>query len=70
MRVQVAFNFQLSLEYMMSSDYIDYLDKGRTPPEGSEHWIAPFAQEAFDKFVKPDAKLASFIRSNCPLNIS
>lgn len=70
MRVQVAFNFQLSPEYMMSSDYVDYLDKGRTPPKGSEHWIAPFAQEAFNNFVKPDAILASFIRSNCPLNIS
>ena len=69
-KVHVAFIFYLSPEYMMSSDKVECLDMGMTPPEGSENFIAPFAQEAFDKYIKPDAKLAFFIRSHCPLNIT
>ena len=54
----------------MASDYIDYLDEGMTPPEGSEDWIAPLAQDAFDKIIKPHPKIANFIISTCPLKIS
>lgn len=71
MRIQVAFIFfYISPAYMMSSDYLDSLDMGTMPPEGSENLIAPFSQVAFDKYIKPDAKLASFIRNHCPLNIA
>lgn len=27
---------------LMSSDYIDYLELGKTPPEGGQYWVAPF----------------------------
>ena len=37
---------------MMSSDYVDYLEFGMIPEEDSQYWVAPFIQEAFDKFVK------------------
>ena len=55
---------------MMASDYIDSLEIGMTPPEGSERWIAPFAQEAFDKYIVPYKALAEFIKDNCCLEIS
>ena len=35
----------------MASDHIDYLDMNMTPPEGSEYWLAGYAQDAFDEFT-------------------
>lgn len=29
---------------VMSTDYIDYLDCGYTPPEDSQYWVAPFVE--------------------------
>ncbi|WP_206458886.1 hypothetical protein [Anaerovorax sp. IOR16] len=29
---------------VMSTDYIDYLDCGDTPPEDSQYWVAPFVE--------------------------
>ena len=53
----------------MASDYIDYLENGLTPPKDSEKWIANYAQEAFDKYIKPNKSLAVFIKEHCGLNI-
>ena len=54
---------------MMDSTYIDYMDEGATPPEGSENWIARYAQEAFDRYIKTHDRLASFIKNNCNFEI-
>ena len=67
--IHLAFIFYLNGQFMMESDYIDSLELGLTPPEGSENWIAPFAQEAFDKYIKPNKPLANFIKEHCPLGI-
>lgn len=43
--------------YMMSSDYIDHLECGMTPPEGSQYWVSSFFQYAFSEIlmtVRPD----------------
>lgn len=47
-----SYLFYLNDHYMMSTDYIDYLDMGMTPEEDSQYWVAPFIQNAFDKYVK------------------
>ena len=31
--------------YIMSTDYIDHLEFGLTPPDGSQYWVAPFVAE-------------------------
>ncbi len=67
--LHLSFIFYLNPQYMMDSTYIDYLDEGATPPEGSENRIAVYAQEAFDNYIKAHGKLASFIKSNCTLLI-
>lgn len=54
----------------MASDYMDCLEMGITPPDGSQNWIAPFAQDAFDKVIKPHKSIANFILSTCYLEIS
>ena len=37
---------------MTSSDYVDSLECGVTPEEDSQHWVAPFVQEVFDRIIK------------------
>ena len=49
-----AYLFYLNDHYMMSSDYVDCLDMGMVPEQDSQYWVAPFIQEAFDKFIKPN----------------
>lgn len=69
MMIQVSFIFYLNPAYMMASDYMDYLEVGENPPNGSDQWVAPFAQNAFDSYVKRHPKLAEFIKSTCCLDI-
>ena len=42
----------------MSTDYIDYLEVGQTPPEGSQYWVAPFVVN----FLKNNVEM---IDKNC-----
>ena len=34
---------------IMSEDYIDYLDCGETPPDGSQYWVASFVSDFIKK---------------------
>lgn len=54
----------------MASDYMDCMEIGMIPPVGSENWIAQFAQDAFDKIIKPHMTITNFILSTYPLEIS
>ena len=47
--------FLITPQYMRSSDYVDYLEAGKEPPNGSEYWIAPFVRNIIDKELKPHA---------------
>ena len=67
--VHMALIFYLNGHYMMASDHIDHLDMGMTPPEGSEYWLANYAQDAFDEFIKPHERLATFIKEHCAMEI-
>lgn len=68
--IHLSFIFHLNSHYLMASDYMNHMEMGMTPPEGSENWIASFAQDAFDKIIKPHLAIANFIISTCPLKIS
>ena len=69
MLIHMSFIFYLNGHYMMASNYIDYLDMNMIPPKGSEYWLASFAQTAFDEFIKPHEKLATFIKEHCAMAI-
>ncbi len=63
--MHISYIFYLNDAYMMSSDYVDYMDVGMTPEEGCQYNVAPFIQEIFDGFVleiRPD--IASLIKSS------
>lgn len=67
--LHVSFIFHLNPQYLMTSDYMDYMENGQTPPIGCENWIAPFAQDVFDKVIKPHKKISEYIKRNCYLEI-
>lgn len=50
--ITVTFLFLLTMfnpVFIMSTDYVDYLDCSMTPPEDSQYWVAPFITEFFRK---------------------
>lgn len=67
--IHLSFIFHLNPEYLMTTDYMDHLEVGETPPKGCEKWIASYAQQAFDEYIKPHGKLAKYIKSTCYLEI-
>lgn len=59
--ITVTFLFLLVLcspQYIMSTDYIDHLEFGQTPPDGSQYWVSPFVVE----FLKSNIEM---IDKNC-----
>lgn len=63
--LHLSYLFYLKDQYMMSSDYVDSMDLGLTPEEGSQYFVAPFVQEIFDKVIKKDRMdLAIAIKNN------
>lgn len=67
--LHLSFIFHLNPQYLMASDYMDYIEMGMTPPDGCQNWIAPFAQEAFDKVIKPYSRISQFIKRTCYMEI-
>lgn len=68
--LHLSYIFSLHQHYMMSSDYIDYLDCGMQPPEDSQYWVASFIQKVFDEIIKknrPD--IASYISENTSMHL-
>lgn len=65
-----AYLFYLKDEYLMSNDYVDYLDAGLQPPIESQYWVAPFIQNIFDEWIKtnrPD--IAEEIKSRTSMHL-
>ena len=55
--LHIACVFFMNGHYMMSSDYVDYLECGMTPEADSQYWVAPFVQGVFDDVLnvrRPD----------------
>lgn len=68
--LHIACVFTLNDHYMMSSDYVDYLDVGLDPEPDSQYWVASFIKEAFSGIVevnRPD--IAKFIKSNTLMHL-
>ena len=65
-----SYLFYLNDHYMMSSDYVDSLDCGLTPEEGSQYFVAPFVQKIFDSVIKKNRMdLAEEIKSKSSMKL-
>ena len=66
--ITVSFLFLLTLCLplsIMSTDYIDYLDCGMMPPNGSQYWVAPFVTDFFkNNAILIDENCMNFLRDN------
>lgn len=53
-----------------SSDYVDCLDLGIEPEKDSQYWVAPIAQNIFDKYIKKEYKeVADYLIDNGVMNL-
>lgn len=65
-----AYLFYLKDHYMMSSDYIDALDLGITPEEGSQYWVSPKIQDIFTNWIKTNRNdIAEIIKAKTAMNL-
>jgi hypothetical protein len=56
--------------FIQSSDYINYLDIGETPPEGSQYWVASIIQDFIDTdIVRVSSCLKQFLKENNRYNM-
>jgi hypothetical protein len=68
--LHLSYLFYLKDQYMMSSDYVDSLDLGLMPEEGSQYFVARFIQEIFDKVIKKNRMdLAIEIKSHTAMKL-
>lgn len=68
--MHLSWLFYLNDHYMMSSDYIDYMDMNMTPPEDSQYWVSPLVQDIFNSLIKklrPD--IAELIKSKSSMHL-
>ena len=56
--------------YIMSTDYRDCMDCGKTPPESSQYWVAPIADKMFVKYIKPKKDIAIFLKDCTDMEFS
>ena len=71
--ITIVFLFLLVLcapQYIAASDYVDYLECGCTPIEGSQYWVAPFIEQ----FIKENITLIdeacySYLKENTCMEI-
>lgn len=47
----VSYICMVCQHYLSSSDLMDYLECGLTPPEDSQYWVAPFFQDVFTSII-------------------
>lgn len=65
-----VYMFLINEHYLMSSDYIEYLEMGDIPPEGSESWVAPFIQDIYTEIIfKHFPYLGTVLKKNSKMNL-
>ena len=60
----------ISPYYIMSTDYVDYLEIGQTPPDGPQHCVAPFVAEFFKDNIKIiDKNCYEYLKENICMDL-
>ena len=54
---------------MMSSDYVDALDLGFQPEEGSQYWVAGYVSNVFEKYILTRPEIAEYMRKHSGMNL-
>lgn len=64
-----AYMYSLNPHYMMSSDYVDALDLGFQPEEGSQYWVAGYVSNVFEKYILTRPEIAEYMRTHSGMNL-
>lgn len=64
-----AYMYSLNPHYMMSSDYVDALDLGFQPEEGSQYWVAGYVSDVFEKYILTRPEIAEYMRKHSGMNL-
>lgn len=68
--LHLSYMFYLNEHYMSSSDYMDSLEMGLEPEEGSQYFVAPFVQEVFDNVIKKNREdIANLIKNDTSMEL-
>lgn len=68
--LHLACILKMNDHYMMSSDYIDYLEMGMTPEPDSQYWVAQFIQDIFtDVITLRQPEVAKLIKENTAMHL-
>lgn len=52
-------------QLISSDDYLNYLEEGKTPPEGSQYLVAPFIKEfIYDNYILIDKNCLKYLQDN------
>lgn len=69
--ITITFLFLLTVcapHFIMSNDYVDFLDENITPPEDSHYWVAPFIVDFFRENIKLiDKSCIDYLQNNTPM---
>ena len=66
----ISYIFLLNEHYMSSSDYIDFLECGMTPEEGSQYYVAPYIKKFFINIIKVNRNdIAELIIKNTNMDL-
>ena len=69
--LNIAYILIINEHYMVSSDYVDHLDCGISPPENSQYWVATFIQEMVDKVLSEERlDILELLKSSTKMNLA
>ncbi len=67
--MHISYIFFINQHYMASTDYVDYLDCGKNPPEGCQYWVAPFVQKVINRMKDYRPDIVDFLRSETDMEL-
>lgn len=69
--LNIAYILMINEHYMVSSDYLDHLECGMTPPENSQYWVAPFIKEMVDRvFLEERLDILELLKSSTNMELA
>ena len=68
--LHLAYSFSVNEHYMMSGDYMDYVNCGDRPPDGCQYWVAPYVQEIYDGVLRTHrSDIADLIKHSTSMHL-
>lgn len=58
----------MNQHYAASSDYIDHMECGLSPPFNSQYWVAPFVQDVFDELKEYRPEVVLFLQKHTAMD--